>query len=106
MGEFSRDIASTQQRVWGDRPRPGAILSLSIVTPTEILLQPHVGTDKEVATAHLLDLQLRLAVFPVLPGNWHYGPSIAPHNGLQGDLDGQIEMRGQKGAAALDHCPA
>ena len=45
-----------------------------IVAAAEILFEPDVGDDKEVAAAHFLDLQLGLTHPPVSPGDRYHRP--------------------------------
>src|ERR1700733_1459899 len=63
-------------------PRPGELLRLVIAT-TEVLLQPAIESDEQVAAAHLLDLEFRLAGATVTPSNRNHRPGIFPHDGLQ-----------------------
>ena len=84
----------------------GAGSLFPVVAAAEIFLQPEVGADEEIAAAHLLDLELGLAVFAVLPGDGDDRPRVAADDGLQGDLDGQVEMRREQGPAALDDSAA
>src|SRR5262245_56396934 len=73
-----------------------------VVAEAEVLLQPAVHHDEEVAAAHLLQLELGLARLAVAPGDRHDGPGVASHRGLQRDLDRQVEVRGEERAAAVD----
>ena len=75
---------------------------LPVVAGAEVLLEPHVEDDEEVAASHLLDLQLRLAGPPVAPGDRDDGPAVAAHDRLQGQLDEDVEVRGDERLAAVD----
>ena len=78
----------------------------AVVAAAEVFLQPDVHADEEIAAPHFLDLQLGHAVLPVAPGDRDHGPGVAPDDGLERQLDRQVEMGRHEGAAALDHAPA
>ena len=78
-------------------------LVAAVIATTEIFFQPDIGADEKITTAHFLDLELGLAEFAIVPGNRHYRPTIATHNCLEWDFDGQIEMRRHERTTAVDH---
>jgi len=51
-----------------------------MVSATQIFLEPNVQTDKQIAAAHFLDLELRVAGAAITPGDGQAFPSIPPHN--------------------------
>jgi hypothetical protein len=75
---------------------------LVIVASGEILLEPDVQADEEIATAHFPDGQLSRAMAPVAPSNRYDSPAVATHDGLERQLDGDIEMRRKNRPHALD----
>ncbi len=52
----------------------------SIVSPTETFFEPNVQTGKQIAAAHFLDLELRVAGAAITPGDGQAFPSISTHN--------------------------
>src|SRR4051812_19182179 len=76
-----------------------------VISTAEILLQPNVKADKQIAAAHFLDLQFRSAAAPVPPGNRNRRPTVAAHNRLQRNLDREVEMRGDQRLAPVDYFP-
>src|SRR4030095_4994410 len=79
---------------------------LLVVTSAEVLFQPDVETDEQVATAHLRESQTALAGTPVPPRDRDDGPREAAHDGLERQLDGQVEMGRDQGTAAVDGLPS
>ena len=65
-----------------------------VVATAEVLFQPDIKADEEVATAHLFDLEFRGAGAPIAPGDWNHRPTKPPDDGLQRQLHRQIEMGG------------
>src|ERR1019366_8057512 len=76
--------------------------SFPIIAAAEIFFQPDIGADEKIPAAHFADLELWHAMLPVLPGNRHDGPRIAANDGLERELDRQVEVGRQKRPAALD----
>ena len=54
----------------------------AIIPTAEILLEPYVEADEEVAAAHLFNLQLRRARAPVTPGNRDRCPRVTADDRL------------------------
>ena len=77
-----------------------------VISLAEVLFQPDVEADKEVAAAHFLDFQFRRAGAPVAPGNGERGPTKTADDRLERYFHRDIEMRRDERAAALDHFPA
>ena len=73
-----------------------------VVAAAEVFFQPDVEADEQVAAAHFLDLELGLARAAVAPGDGHDGPGVPAHDGLERQLDGEVEVRRDERAAALD----
>ena len=89
---FGRDVIGGRLRSRGE----GRLNVLTaIIAAAEILLQPDVQADEQIPAAHFLDLQLRDAGPAVAPGDRHHRPGVAAHDGLERQLDGEIEMRRQ-----------
>src|ERR1035441_7517261 len=77
--------------------------SLFLEVPTaEVLLQPAIEGDEQIAAAHLPDLEFRFAGASVAPGDWHYRPGISAHDGLQRQFHREVEVRREERAAAFD----
>lgn len=74
-----------------------------IVAAAEILLQPYIQTDEEIAAAHFPDFQLGLPVAAISPCDGRDRPRIASYNGLQGQFHSEIEMRRNERPAPIDH---
>ena len=51
-----------------------------MVSATQIFFEPNVQTGKQIAAAHFLDLELRVAAAAIAPGDGQAFPSISPHN--------------------------
>ena len=47
---------------------------LLVIAAAEILFQPDIQADEEVAAAHFLDGKFRISHAPVPPGNGNYRP--------------------------------
>ena len=54
----------------------------SIVSATQIFFEPNVQTGKQIAAAHFLDLELRVAAAAITPGDGQTFPGISPHRRL------------------------
>src|SRR5215470_6375396 len=74
-----------------------------IVSAREILLQPAVKCDEQVAPAHLPAFELGDYGPPVSPSDGQHGPGIAVSGSPQWDLDSKIEVLRKDRAARLDH---
>jgi hypothetical protein len=68
--------------------------SATIVTASEMFLQPQIQTDKHVTAAHFLNLQFRYPRAPAAPGDWDRGPRVTADDGFEGQLDSDVEMWG------------
>src|SRR5207249_8884654 len=101
-----RSASSIGQR--GDataEPAPSSALRpvvLAVVATAEVLLQPDVQADEEIAAAHLLELQLGPAGPPVAPGDRDHRPAEAPHDRLERQLHRQVEVGRDQRPAAVD----
>gem|GEM_PF-6111620 len=73
-----------------------------VVAAAEVVLEEHVEHDEQVAAAHLLELELRLAGGAVAPGDRHDGVAVAADERLQRDLDREVEVVGQQRLDAVD----
>src|SRR4029077_2086559 len=80
----------------------GAGFAQLIVAAAEDFLEPDVEHDEEVAAAHLFHLQLRLAGGAVGPGGGDDGEAVAADDGLEGELDGEVEVLGEERLDSLD----
>lgn len=67
--------------------------------PREIFFEPEKKSDKEAA-AHFLELGSAGAA--VAPGDGNGGKIEATDDGFQREFDGDVEMRGEDGANAVD----
>jgi len=77
-----------------------------VVSAAEILLQPNIHADKEVTTAHFLDLELGLAELAIVPTDRGDRPTEAPHDGFERNFNGEVKMRGHERSTAVDHTAA
>src|SRR5579862_5476986 len=78
----------------------------SVVPAREVLLQPAIERDEQITAAHLSDFELGHSRAPVPPGDRNDRPRIAANDGLQRDLNREIEVRRKKRAATVDHLGA
>ena len=79
------------------------LFAFFVIAAAEVLLQPHVEADEEVAAAHLFEGEFGNAGAAIPPGYRHDSPTISPHNRFEWQFDRQIEMGRQQRAATLDH---
>src|SRR4051794_3745659 len=77
----------------------------SVVAAAEIFFEPDIGADEKIPAAHFFDLELGDAEFPVAPRDGCDRVAVPAHDGFQRKLDGEIEMRGEERAAAVDDGP-
>jgi len=75
----------------------------TIVAPREIFFEPDVEADEEVAAAHFFDLEFGDPVAAVAPGDRDGGEAVSAHDGLKGELDCDVEMRGKDGPDAVNN---
>ena len=68
--------------------------SATIITASEVFLQPQIQTDKHVTAAHFLNLQFRYSRAPAAPGDWDRGPRVTADDSFEGQLDSDVEMWG------------
>src|ERR1700761_3227976 len=94
-----REASASAPRYW--RPA-GPRLADLVIAAAENFLKPDIEHDEEVATAHLFHLQLRLAGGAVGPGRGDDGEAVAADDGLQGQLDGQVEVLGEQRLDGFD----
>lgn len=64
----------------------------AVISLREVLFEPYIQADKEVAAAHFLDFQLGLARAPVAPGDRNSGPGIASYYRLKRKFDRDVEV--------------
>jgi len=76
-----------------------------IISATEVLLQPDIKTDEEIAAAHFFDLKLGSSAAAIAPGNRNTCPGIAANHRFKGDFHRQIKMRCDQRSAAIDGGP-
>src|ERR1044072_1511029 len=93
-----RDIALLRDR--------RKVLFSFVTSLAEVLLQPDVEADEQIAAAHFFDFELGRTGAPVAPGDGKRGPAEAAHDGLELYLHRDVEMRSDERPAALDHFPA
>ena len=86
--------------------RRSRLIGAFVIALAEVLLQPDVEANEEVAAAHFFYFQLWRAGAPVAPGDGERGPAKAADDGLERYLHRDVEMRGDERPAALDHFPA
>src|SRR5437879_6524505 len=77
-----------------------------IIATREMLLQPQVQHDKQVAAAHFLELQFGNSRCPVGPTDRHHGKGVPPNQRLQRHFHGEVEVRRNQGLHAVDHVAA
>jgi hypothetical protein len=75
---------------------------LLVVAAREILFEPHVEDDEEVAAAHFFDFEFGQAGAAVSPGDGDDGEAVAADNGFQGEFDRDVEVRRQDRPDAVD----
>jgi hypothetical protein len=56
--------------------------SATIITASEVFLQPQIQTDKHVTAAHFLDLQFGFPRPAAAPGDWDRDPRVTADNGF------------------------
>jgi len=76
---------------------------LLIIAAAEVLFDPDVETDKQVPAPHLPQLELGKSGAPVAPSDGNDGPCKPAHDRFQRKLDREVEVRGKKRAASVDH---
>ena len=93
-GRFVREI-------WKNRK---AVSILHTIIPArEILLQPDIEADEQIAAAHFLDLEFRLASAAVAPGDGDHGEGKSSDDGFERQLDCDVEVGRENRADAIDH---
>ena len=75
----------------------------TIIPAREILLQPDIEADEQIAAAHFLDLEFRLTGAAVAPGDGDDGEGKSSDNGFERKLDRDVEVRREDRAYAIDH---
>ncbi len=85
-------------------PSTWCYLSLphAIISTREIFFQPDIEADEEIA-AHFFDLEFRFTGAAVAPGDGDDGEGNTSHDGFEGKLDLDVEVRQENGADAIDH---
>ncbi len=74
----------------------------SVIAPGEILFEPDVEHDEEVAAAHFFDFEFGQAGAAVAPGDGDDGEAVAADDGFEGEFDGDVEVRGEDRPDAAD----
>ena len=64
-----------------------------IIPAREIFLQPDIEADEQIAAAHFLDLEFRLAGAAVAPSDGDHGEGKSSDDGFEGKLDRDVEVR-------------
>ncbi len=67
------------------------------ITTGKVFFKSNTEADEQVATPHLLDLDLCLSGTPVALGYWDHGPAVTANNGFQWNLNRYIEVTVQYG---------
>lgn len=75
---------------------------LPVVAAGEVFFHPDVEDDEEVAAAHFFDFEFGDAVAAVAPGDGDDRKIVAADDGFEGEFDGDVEVRGEDGADAVD----
>src|SRR3954468_23503064 len=75
----------------------------AVVATAEVVLEEDVQDDEQVAAAHLGQAQLGLAVGPIGPRDRQDRVGMAANDGLERQLDGQVEVVGEQRLDVLDH---
>src|SRR5215472_11920481 len=76
------------------------------ISLAEVLLEEAIENDEKIARSHFADLKLGHALLAVDPKIWHDRISVAAHDRLQRQLDGQIKMLREQWLDSGDYCPA
>ena len=66
---------------------------LAVVAAGEVFFEPDIKADEKISTAHFPDCQLSDTMPSVAPCNGYDGPAIPSHDGLERQLDRNIEVR-------------
>ena len=75
----------------------------TIIPAREILLQPDIEADEQIAAAHFLDLEFRLTGAAVAPGDGDDGEGKSSNDGFERELHCDVEVRREDRAYAIDH---
>ncbi len=78
-------------------------LEALVVPPAQVPLEKDVQDDEGIATAHLVQRELRLALLAIAPGDRDDGIAVASHDRLQRDLDREVEVVREQRLNGLDH---
>src|SRR5271166_2624287 len=76
------------------------------ISLSQALLEEAIEDDEKITRPHFLDLKLGHALFAVDPTIRHDRISVAAHDRLQWQLDGQIEVLREQRLDPGDHRPA
>jgi hypothetical protein len=69
------------------------MLGAFVISRTEVLLQPDIKADEQIAAPHLFDFQLGRAGASVAPGDGERGPTKTAHDRLERYLHRDVKMR-------------
>ena len=78
-------------------------ISFPVISFTKIFLQPNIEADKQIPTAHFINFKLSHAVSSITPCNGNRSPGVPPYNGLERQLNSNIEVRRQDRLATINH---
>ena len=92
--------------VWRGRTTPSRSLRLcgrlAVVAAGEVFFEPDIKADEKISTAHFPNCQLSDTMPSVAPCNGYDGPAISSHDGLERQLDRNIEVRRKNGPHAVN----
>lgn len=88
---------------WKLRPEVGELCGgLFVIATGEVFFEPDVEDDEEVTAAHFFDFEFGDAVAAVAPRDGNDGKVVTADDGFEGQFDGDVEMRRENGADAID----
>lgn len=75
----------------------------SVIAARKIFFQPDIKADEQIAAAHFLDLEFRLASAAVAPSDGDHGEGKSSDDGFERQLDCDVEVGRENRAYAIDH---
>src|SRR5439155_16241648 len=81
------------------------VLNAAVVAPRKVPFDEAIEDDEQIPTAHLANAQLGQPDLAIIPGVGQHGVGIPADDGLERQLDGQVEMMGEDWLHAGDHRP-
>src|SRR5438067_8833742 len=81
------------------------VLNAAVVAPRKVPFDEAIEDDEQIPTAHLANAQLGQPGLAIVPGVGQHGVGIPADDGLEQQLDGQVEMMGEDWLHAGDHHP-